>query len=148
MVRLCSKVFDQIPFPGDSYTNSKLSTQYADTKYAIKMMRKSHIDTNKIYKSLLDNEIDILRDLNHPRCMKIFDLYEDEKYYYVVSEFIQGGSVMKRLKENGKPYSEWTTYLIVKQILEALTYIHSNNIAHRDLKLENLMFVSTNKKNF
>ena len=55
---------------------------------------------------------------------------------------------MKRLKENGKPYSEWTTYLIVKQILEALTYIHSNNIAHRDLKLENLMFVSTNKKNF
>ena len=55
---------------------------------------------------------------------------------------------MKRLKENGKPYSEWTTYLIVKQILEALQYIHSRNIAHRDLKLENLMFVSTNKKNF
>lgn len=111
-------------------------------------MRKSHIDTNKIYKSLLDNEIDILRELNHPRCMRIFELFEDDKYYYVISEFIQGGSVMKRLKENGKPYSEWTTYLIVKQILEALTHIHSKNIAHRDLKLENLMFVSTNKKNF
>lgn len=63
MVRLCSKVFDQLPFNNDSFQNSKLSTQYADTKYAIKMMRKSHIDTNKIYKSLLENEIDILRDL-------------------------------------------------------------------------------------
>jgi len=81
------------------------------------MMRKSHIDTNKIYRGLLDNEIEILRDLNHPRCMKIHELFEDEKNYYVVSEYIQGGSVMRRLKENGKPYSEWTTYLIAKQIL-------------------------------
>ena len=108
-------------------------------------MRKSNIDTNKIYKSLLENEIGILKELNHPRTMIIYDLIEDEKYYYVVSEFIRGGSMMKRLKENGKPYSEFITFLIVKQILEALDYIHSRNIAHRDLKLENLMFVSGNQ---
>lgn len=78
------------------------------------MMRKQNIDTNKIYKNLLENEIDILRDLNHPRTMKIYDLLEDDKYYYVISEFIKGGSVMKRLKENGKPYTEFVTYLIVK----------------------------------
>ena len=114
MVRLASKVFDN-SLPNDSYQNSKLSTQYTDNnKYAIKMMKKSHIDTNKIYKGLLDNEMSILRDVSHPRCMKIFDLFEDERHYYVISEYIQGGSVMKRLKENGKPYSEWTAFLIVK----------------------------------
>ena len=111
-------------------------------------MRKGYIDSNKIYKSLLENELGILRELNHPKCMRIFDLYEDDKYYFVVGEYIRGGSVMRRLKENGKPYSEWTTFLIVKQILEALIHIHSKNIAHRDLKLENLMFVSENKKDF
>lgn len=46
--------------------------------------------------------------------MKVFDVMEDEKYYYVVSEYIQGGSVMQRLRENGKPFSEWTAFLIVK----------------------------------
>ena len=66
----------------------------------------------------------------------------------MVSEYLKGGSVMKRLREHGKPYSEWTTYLIVKQILEALRYIHAHDIAHRDLKLENLMFVSSNEKDF
>ena len=80
--------------------------------------------------------------------MQVYDLLEDEKNYYVVSEYLKGGSVMKRLREHGKPYSEWTTYLIVKQILEALRYIHAHDIAHRDLKLENLMFVSSNEKDF
>ena len=80
--------------------------------------------------------------------MKTFDLYEDDHYYFIVSEYIRGGSLMKQFKENGKPYSEWTTYLIIKQILEALVHIHSKDIAHRDLKLENIMFVSTNKNDF
>lgn len=80
--------------------------------------------------------------------MKVHDLLEDENHYYVVSEYLKGGSVMKRLREHGRPYTEWTTFLIVKQILEALKYIHSKDVAHRDLKLENLMFVSSNKKDF
>ena len=93
---------------------SKAATQYSEKKFAIKMMKKSYIDGNKIYKNLLHNELSILRECNHPRCMKIYDLLEDEKHYYVISEFIKGGSVMKRLKENGKPYSELITYKIVK----------------------------------
>lgn len=93
---------------------TKLSTKSGENKYAIKMMRKSNIDTNKIYKNLLDNEINILREMNHPRTMSIYDLLEDDKYYYVISEYIRGGSVMRRLKENGKPYTEYITFLIVK----------------------------------
>lgn len=150
MVRLCQKVIgDTAGLNNDPTYNCKLLAPHLiDNKFAIKIMRKGHIDSNKIYKTLLENELGILRELNHPKCMKIFDLYEDDKYYFVVGEFIRGGSVMHRLKEYGMPYNEWTTFLIIKQILEALIHIHSKNIAHRDLKLENLMFVSENKKDF
>ena len=72
------------------------------------------------------------------------DLLEDDSNYYVVSEYLQGDTVIKRLKDHGRPYSEWTTYLIVKQILQAINYLHSQCVAHRDLKLENVMFVSEN----
>ena len=72
-----------------------------ENKFAIKIMRKDYINTNKTYKILLENEISILRELNHPKCMKIFDVYEDDKNYYVISEYIRGGSIMNRLKENG-----------------------------------------------
>ena len=119
-------------------------------KYAIKIMKKSYIDSKKTYKGLLVNEIETLGMQNgsHQSCLKIYDLLMDEKYYYIISEYIQGGSVMRRLREKGQSFSEWTTFLIVNQVLQTLTYLHSNKIAHRDLKLENLMFTSTIPKDF
>ena len=70
-------------------------------------MKKTHVNTSDIHKKLLDNELDILRKCNHPRTMKIYDLLEDDLNYYVVSEFIQGGNLMKNLKANKKPYTEF-----------------------------------------
>lgn len=95
-------------------TNFGHTSRYIDSRYAIKMMKRSYIDVNKIYRGLLQNEIQILRELSHPNIMKVHDLLEDENHYYVVSEYLKGGSVMKRLREHGRPYTEWTTFLIVK----------------------------------
>ena len=77
-------------------------------------MKKSLIDPNKIYKDLFNKEIDTLRECSHhPKIMKAIELLEDEKYYYIISEYILGGNVMKRLKKHGKPYSEVHTFQIV-----------------------------------
>jgi len=52
-------------------------------------MKKSLIDPNKIYKDLFNKEIDTLRECSHhPKIMKAIDLLEDEKYYYIISEYI------------------------------------------------------------
>jgi serine/threonine protein kinase len=74
--------------------------------------------------------------------MRVFDLIEDDKNYYVVSELIMGGSVMSRLRAQGHPFSEIQTLIIIRQVLQAMKYLHSLNIAHRDFKLENLLFTS------
>ena len=76
-------------------------------------MKKNYIDTNKIYKELLRNELEILRECSHRNLMKTYELLEDDKYYYIITEYIKGGPVMRRLKEYGKPYSEAQTFAII-----------------------------------
>lgn len=79
--------------------------------------------------------------------MKTYELLEDMQFYYVISELINGSSVMNRLKQQGYPFSESQTFIIIKQVMQALQYLHSKNIAHRDLKLENILFASPDTNN-
>ena len=74
--------------------------------------------------------------------MKVHELLEDINFYYVVSEIIEGGSVINRMRQIGYPFTDQKAFLIVRQIMQALMYLHQKNIAHRDLKLENLIFTS------
>jgi serine/threonine protein kinase len=50
--------------------------------------------------------LEILRESNHPKIMKVYELLEDINFYYVISELIEGGSVMNRMRKMGKPFSE------------------------------------------
>lgn len=70
------------------------------------MMDKLVIDQSRTYRQLLKNELDILRESNHPKIMKVYELLEDINFYYVISELIEGGSVMNRMRKMGKPFSE------------------------------------------
>jgi len=67
------------------------------------------------------------------------DLLEDSENYYIVSEVIKGGPVSKRIRKNG-PLKENKSLHIIKQVIDAVHYLHSMDICHRDLKLENIMF--------
>ena len=88
-----------------------------------------------------------MRESNHPKIMKVHELLEDTNFYYVVSEIIEGGSVINRMRQIGVPFTDQKAFLIVRQIMQALMYLHQKNIAHRDLKLENLIFTSKNIEN-
>ena len=76
-------------------------------------MDKQLIDKSKTYKELLNNEIEILSECKHARLMKVYDLLEDSQCYYVVSELIEGGSVIARLKSQSKPFTEQITFKII-----------------------------------
>lgn len=84
------------------------------------------------------NEIQIVKELDHPNIVKMYEEYEDHKYLYIVTELIKGGELFDELIRR-KKFTEKDCKRIVKQLLEALSYCHANNIVHKDMKPENIL---------
>ena len=115
--------------------------------------KNSYFATKQIDRAMADkpsfqkyfkNELLILRELNHPNIVHLEDLKSDNKYYYIVMEYINGGSLTDCLKQyqkrnNGKSFPEEIVQYLMRQIVNAIKYIHSKHIIHRDLKLDNIM---------
>jgi len=106
---------------------------------AVKIIFKDTAD--KEDQERLINEVNILRDLDHPNIMKIMEFYQDSKAFYIVSEFYNGGELFEKIV-NSKNFNEKQAATTIKQILSAVNYCHQNNIVHRDLKPENILFES------
>jgi len=115
-----------------SYSNVKLF-QRDGVLYAVKVFRKP------MNSQILDNvrsEIEVLRRLNHGNIVKLHYTFEDTNHLYIVLEYIDGKTLAAFLK---KPLAEEQLKSISRQLLAAVGCMHSNNIAHRDLKLDNIM---------
>ena len=110
--------------------------------YAIKIMNKKFIEKENKMKCLL-NEISFLSMINHKNIAKLDSYFVTENNYYLVMEYVNGGTLEECLQKYklkfGKPFSEEIVQHLMRQILEALYYLHLNKIVHRDLKLENIM---------
>ena len=96
------------------------------------------------YQKYFKNELLILRGLKHPNIVHLEDLKFDNKYYYIVMEYINGGSLTDCLKNyqkrnNGRSFPEEIVQYLMRQIVGAIKYIHDKKIIHRDLKLDNIM---------
>ena len=89
-------------------------------------------------------EINILIKLDHPNIIKLYEVYENENYFYLIMELCSGGELFDRIItniENGKPFTEVQAAVIFQQMMSAINYCHKNNIVHRDLKPENLLLL-------
>jgi len=84
-------------------------------------------------------EFQILKEMDHPNILRIHELFQDEKHYYLVSEHCEGGNVLDLVKKTSH-FSEWHAMLIMKQILSAVQYCHQMGVIHRDIKAENILF--------
>ncbi|CAG9313378.1 unnamed protein product [Blepharisma stoltei] len=104
---------------------------------AMKEIPKINVDNNK----KVDEEIDILKELDHPNIMKIYEVYESSKSYYIISEFISGGELFDKIIA-AKYISEKLAAKYLHDIMGAINYCHSRGIVHRDLKPENLLLDS------
>jgi serine/threonine protein kinase len=107
-------------------------------KFAIKTIEKTKLQETPRNLCALAKEIEILRRINHPNVIKLFEVYENELYVHLVLEYINGGELSNHILSKGA-YSEKDASLAIKNVLEALAYCHSKSIVHRDLKPENLM---------
>ena len=112
-------------------------------KYAVKCLDLGLIDTTQGLRQLRE-EIFIMCQLDHPNIVRIEEVYESANEIYIVQELCTGGDLFDRLDEQPDyHYTEAQCAKLVKQMLSALRYLHSKNIIHRDLKLENFLFSST-----
>ena len=91
----------------------------------------------------LKNEIYILQKLNHPNIVKYESIKKTTKHFYIVMEYCNGGELSKALEKYqdkyNKPFSQEIVQHIMRQIIDAFKYIHSQRIIHRDIKLENIL---------
>ena len=83
-------------------------------------------------------ETDLMKKLNHPNITKILEMFDDEKYFMIIMEYINGGNLFSFVKKRRK-LSEKTAKFLFRQIILGIKYIHEQNIVHRDIKLENLL---------
>ncbi|XP_066526945.1 caM kinase-like vesicle-associated, like [Hoplias malabaricus] len=114
-----------------------------DKVYACKKFLKK--DGRKVRKAA-KNEIMILKMVNHPNILKLIDAFETRKEFYIIQELATGGDVFDWILDQGN-YTERDAANVIRQVLEAVAYLHSLNIVHRNLKLENLMYYTENNHN-
>ncbi|KAJ8259162.1 hypothetical protein COCON_G00181740 [Conger conger] len=114
-----------------------------DKVYVCKKFLKK--DGRKVRKAA-KNEIMILKMVNHPNILQLIDTFETRKEYFIIQELATGGDVFDWILDQGS-YTERDASNVIRQVLEAVAYLHSLNIVHRNLKLENLMYYTENNHN-
>ena len=104
---------------------------------AVKIVYKHECSAEEQKKIL--KEVDILRQLDHPNIIKIYEFFEDTKFMYIIMELAQGGELFDKI-QNVHHFSERKAAEIFQQILSGVNYLHKHSIVHRDLKPENILF--------
>ena len=105
---------------------------------AIKSIDKNKFDTESENMKKILYECNLMKKLNHPNITKILEMVDDEKFFLIIMEYINGGNLFSFVKKRRK-LSEKTAKFLFRQIILGIQHMHSKNIVHRDIKLENIL---------
>lgn len=111
----------------------------ANRKFAVKSFTLNKL--RDIELSHLKGELATSLCLDHPNVARLADVYETDRELYIVTECIEGGELLERFLKK-KRFVERDAANAMRQVLLALSYLHSHGIVHRDLKLENFLYSS------
>ena len=104
---------------------------------AIKIMAKKNMDKSDL--ELAKVEIDILKISQHPNIIKLYDIYENENYIYIIMEYCSGGDLLSYFEYYEYELKETKVCEIIHKLSMAIYFLHSYGIVHRDLKPENIL---------
>jgi calcium-dependent protein kinase len=104
---------------------------------AVKSISKSQMKNLDRFKQ----EIAIMKLMDHPNIIKLYETFEDHRNIYLVMELCSGGELFDRIIESGH-FTERQAASLMQQIIRAIYYMHENHVCHRDLKPENFLFVT------
>ena len=107
---------------------------------AIKVIEKNKVELIQSNRNCnLMDEVVIMKKITHENVIRVFDVFETEQRLYIVLEHADKGELFDHiLKRGGSGFSEAEARDVFKQVVEAIRYLHSQDIAHRDLKPENI----------
>ena len=112
---------------------------------AVKIIKKTKLQEIDADLTLLSNELKIMLQMDHPNIIRLYEVFEDSKYFYFVMEFMKGKTLYETLVSEESSLTENTIRSIFGDIVKGIRYLHNCGVCHRDIKPENIMYV--NKKN-
>ncbi|KAK7522865.1 Ca/Cm-dependent protein kinase A [Phyllosticta citriasiana] len=107
-------------------------------RVAVKIILKKNIRGNE---QMVYDELEMLQRLKHPHIVRFHDWFESKDKYYIVTQLATGGELFDRICEKGR-FTEKDAAETIRQVLDAVNYLHQNNVVHRDLKPENLLYLT------
>ena len=140
---LPTDLYEKVLIAGEGSFGQVLKVRHTKTgEYrAMKIIKKSAIDIGITKDAILD-EINILKSLDHPNIIKVHEFFQDQRNFYLISEYCESGDLFTKLNSknltNGY-FNEKITCNIMRQLLSALSFLNSKGIIHGDLKLENML---------
>ncbi len=112
---------------------------------AMKIINKLKVCNSDENEDDLINEINVLKKLDHPNILKLFEFYNTSRKLFIISELCTGGELFDRITEV-KYFNEKIAAHIMRQLFSAISFCHHNNVIHRDLKPENILIDSEQEK--
>jgi len=112
--------------------------QCPEGKVAVKIILKKNVKGNE---QMVYDELEMLQSMKHPHIVRFHDWFESRDKYYIVTQLATGGELFDRICEKGR-FTEKDAAETIRQVLDAVNYLHHNNVVHRDLKPENLLYLT------
>jgi calcium-dependent protein kinase len=108
---------------------------------AMKIINKQKAELGSEEEKALINEINILKSLDHPNIIKVYEYYNTKRRLFIISELCTGGELFDKISQD-KFFNEKLSAHVMKQLISAVQFCHANGIIHRDLKPENILIES------
>ena len=132
---------------GEIYLGNSIDNK--NNKYFIERIDREKIEKDNSFQ-YFKNEFSILKSLNHPNIIKLIETVKTKKHYYTIKEYYNGGNlttaIEKYAKKNGNSFSEDVIQNLMRQLINAIKYLHENKIIARHITMDNILLHYDNEE--